>query len=192
MLISVIKSLFKHRFNALTRFYDTSLYLNIYAKEKGFLKLFNILFGTFALLNFSLLIHLFLAQYQWIEHGLKEFLMLFGSISLIILLRIMVHSGVGKLLEIDVSLKSYTFSNTTYFFQGSLLLFLGLVLYQFALPKTLVNINFLLIGYLLLWSYTQAFAIFKHYNFLKQGLLYLILYLCTFKLTPWVLLFSKL
>ena len=192
MLISLIKFLFKNRFNALVRFYDTSLYLNIYSKEKGFLNLFNVLFGIFSVLNFSLLIHLFLAHYQWVEHELASFLLVFGSFFAIIAARMFLNLGGSKLLQIDASFQNYTFLNTTYFFQSALLLFFGLVLYQYALPKTFINIHSLLIGYLLLWGYTQAYAILNHYNFLKHGLLYFILYLCAFKLTPWILLFSKL
>ena len=192
MLISVIKLLFKHRFNALIRFYDSALYLNIYAKEKRFINLFHVLFGVFSLVNFSLLIHLFLAHYQWVEHELTDFLLLFGSVLSVVTIRILLNLGGSLLLQIDSPFENYTFLNTTYFFQSSVLLFFGLVLYQYALPKTFININSLLIGYLLLWGYTQVNAILNHYNFLKQGLLYFILYLCTFKLTPWVLLFSKL
>lgn len=192
MLISIIKLLFKHRFNALIRFYDTALYLNIFSKEKGTLHLFNILFGVFSLLNVSLLLHLFLAQYQWIEHQLIDFLMIFGSVCFVVGIRILLNIGGSRLLNIYPFFQSYTFLNTTYFFQSTLFLFFGLILYQFALTKTHINTNSFVIGFLLLWGYIQLHAIFKHYNFLGNGLLYFILYLCTFKLTPWVLLFSKL
>ena len=137
MLISIIKFMFKDRFRAIVRFYDTALYLSIFSKEKGALQLFNVFFGVFSLINFSLLIHLFLVQYHWLDHQFIDFMLVFGSVFGVIVLRSFINIAGGKLLDIHASFENYTFLTTTYFFQSAFFLFFSLVLYQFALPKTL-------------------------------------------------------
>jgi len=94
-----------------------------------------------------------------------------------------------KILNIKNFTEVFQFKSLTYQIQISILTFILFLLYQFSfLNIEFFNISIVVVIILYL---TSQITLYKEYWLtLKYNLLYLILYLCTFKLAPWIVLYS--
>ena len=183
---------FEHVFFSFFRLIDRSTHFKNYG-EKGLLKQGFILSLTlFVLSNISLLTTHIMSHFQLIKISFFSYILIFSSIFLIIVLRHFLQLILAYLLDIEEFLHQFQFRNITYVFRLSVVLYIGLVLYQYTFQFSTLFSNGFLILILFAYLFSQLLLIRNFFSTINRGGLYFILYLCTLKLSPWILLIQGL
>ena len=191
ILLTFMASSNKSEFKLFIRFFDLALYFKIYGKEKTRLHSFTVIGTFFLIINFSLVLFYVLNFLKSTPSSFNFFLNLSSSLLAIIIVRFIVENSVFKLLEINKLTEPFQFKSLSHQIQISILSFFLFLFYQYAFPfskffyATLTTI-------LILYIMSQVSLYREYWNKFKSNLLYLILYLCIFKLAPWIMLFSTL
>ncbi|MFQ3350461.1 MAG: hypothetical protein ACI87X_001260, partial [Candidatus Arcticimaribacter sp.] len=117
------------------------------------------------------------------------FLLLLAKIICLVVFRYLFLQFSFKVLNIKDFTEVFQFKSLTYQIQISILTFILFLLYQFSfLNIEFFNISIVVV--IILYLTSQITLYNKYWLTLKYNLLYLILYLCTFKLAPWIVLYS--
>lgn len=147
---------------------------------------------VFSLINLSLITGFYLEEYQSIAFDFRLFISLLLGISGIVVLRQIAVMIAGYFFKILPFIQQYQFRITTYFFRLNILIFVGLILYQYTFSfSSIFYASFALVT-LLLYLLYHLLVIKQLFSIINQGGLYFILYLCTLKLSPWILLINGL
>ncbi len=174
------------------RFIDRSTHFNNYA-EKSLLKQgFIFCLAFFSLSNISLLGTSILGYYGIIDYNFSSFVLVFLSTFGIIFLRHLFQLILANLLQLEGFIYQFQFRNSTYIFRLSVLLYIGLVFNQYIPLFSNLFFNGFLVLMLTSYLLTQLLVIKEFFSTINRGGLYFILYLCTLKLSPWILLFGGL
>ena len=191
ILLTVLRSTNTRQFKTFIRFIDPKLYFKIYGKDNFLLQSFTALGTVFLLINLCLGIFYCFTLVEFGSSSSSFFITLLILIVGMIFIRFVLLKICFKLLGIDGFSEIFIFKTLSYQIQISILSFFLFLFYEFSYPtQEFLKLILILIAGLYLLSqlslYREYWVVFKHH------LLYLILYLCTFKLAPWILLYSTL
>lgn len=189
ILLAVLRGTHTRQFKTFIRFIDPKLYFKIYGKDNFLLQSFTALGTLFLLINLCLGVFYCLTLFEFGSNSFSFFITLLTEIVGLIFLRFVFLKICCKLLGIEGFLEIFLFKALTYQIQISILSFFLFLFYEFSYPSQefLILILILIAGLYLL---SQLSLYREYWGVFKYNLLYLILYLCTFKLAPWILLYS--
>jgi hypothetical protein len=191
ILLAILRSTNTRQFKTFIRFIDPKLYFKIYGKDNFLFQSFTALGTVFLLINLCLGVFYCLTIVEFGSSSFSFFITLLILIVGMIFIRFVLLKICFKLLGIDGFSEIFIFKTLSYQIQISILSFFLFLFYEFSYPtQEFLKLILILIAGLYLLSqlslYREYWGVFKHH------LLYLILYLCTFKLAPWILLYSTL
>ena len=153
--------------------------------KKSAYRLFEI--GAFITITSSLylLFYFLLISFKNVALSAADRIYVFIIILIILIARYLIVSLIAMLLDKSEEIKILIFKiySNTYLISIVILAFLSI--YYFTLPSELILYGFSFFV-LVLWISTQMY---KYYQFLKNNIkdvLYLIFYLCTLKVAPWL------
>jgi len=191
ILLTVLRSTHPRQFKTFIRFIDSTLYFKIYGKDNFMLQSFTALGALFLLISICLGVFYCLTLVEFGPSSFLFFITLLTHIIGLILIRFVFLKTCCKLLGIEGFSEIFIFKTLSYQIQISILSFFLFLFYEFSYStqEFLLPILILIAGLYLL---SQLSLYREYWGVLKHNLLYLILYLCTFKLAPWILLYSTL
>lgn len=189
MLLTLLKIGHKTQFQYFTSFLNMSMYFKIYGHSNLRFQSFTLLGLLFLLLNLSLSLFFIFNTYSVGEYSFSFFINLSILIFCFVILRFIFSKISFALLGISSFTNFFQFKSLIYQIQISILAFILLVLYKYSFPYLDFLYGILIISYFL-YFLSQLLLFKEHWSILKHNLLYLILYLCTLKLTPWIILYS--
>lgn len=191
ILLAFLRSTHPRQFKTFIRIIDPKLYFKIYGKDNFILQSFTVLGTVFLLVNLCLGVFYCLTLFESGPSSFLFFSTLLIHIVGMILIRFVFLKTCCKLLEIDGFSEIFIFKTLSYQIQISILSFLLFLFYEFSYPtQEFLLLIILVIAGLYLLSQLSLYR--EYWSVFKYNLLYLILYLCTFKLAPWILLYSTL
>ena len=181
-----------HQFKLLVCFWRSKSYFNIYDKEKyaNPLHMFNLILIFITLITVSLLSYFFYEKILFSLLGRISFLSFLLFISAVVVLRY----GLLKLIfqrSNHLELFQQTvFRGISFYAMISLYALFLFSVYHYGFPD---NSNFLLLIILLILLFvfvTQLTVYLRIIRFHQIRIVYLILYLCAFKIAPWLWLYK--
>ena len=191
ILLTVLRSTNTRQFKTFIRFIDPKLYFKIYGKDNFLLQSFTALGTVFLLINLCLGVFYCLTIVEFGSSSFSFFITLLILIVGMIFIRFVLLKICFKLLGIDGFSEIFIFKTLSYQIQISILSFFLFLFYEFSYPtQEFLKLILILIAGLYLLSQLSLYR--EYWGVFKYNLLYLILYLCTFKLAPWILLYSTL
>ncbi len=189
ILMVLVKFLNRSQFQYFIRFIDSGLYFKIYGKENQRLDQFTILGTLYLLSNLTLGIFYYLNIIFYTSNSFKFFLILLTKIIALVIIRYLFLELCFKILQLKKIIEIIQFKSLTYQIQISGFSFFLFLLYQFSFSNEKFFLNSL--GIIIILYLISQITIYREYwPFFKHNILYLILYLCTFKLAPWIMLYS--
>tara|TARA_B100000767_G_C19778581_1_gene544447 strand:+ start:1321 stop:1968 length:648 start_codon:yes stop_codon:yes gene_type:complete len=191
ILFTVLGSSNKSEFKYFIRFYESALYFKIYGKDKNRLHHFTVIGTLFLILNFSLILFYSLTFLKLVPPSFPFFINLTTGIFALVLIRFIIENKVFKLFGINELAESFQFKSLSHQIQISILSFFLFLFYQFTFQHT-EFLYVILTVILILYVLSQMSLYREYWNEFKDYLLYLILYLCVFKIAPWIVLYSTL
>jgi len=190
-IITFLKSLDPNKFKYLINFLNVIMFFKIFDKEKR--SFFNIFFflGIFlTFIIFSLSVFFILEELDLIQNSLESFNKIFISISLISITRTLILYLSSKILGINELINKIIYKNITFLIQLSFLLYVLILFSKYGFNSNNYFLFFsILITYILL-VISQIWVYWFHYNKIKNNVLFLILYICAFKVSPWIIAYS--
>jgi hypothetical protein len=192
LLFVFCKWRYQLQFFSFLRVIDTPLYFTNYEERPIYSQGFILLSVLFSLINISLFICFYLSKNQYALLEFNLFAIIFFGICGTIVLRQIILTLLSYFLELQHFINQYQFRTSTYLFRLNIFVFIGLVLYFYTFNLSPVFLeSFTLISGVLYISY--HFLVVKQlFSIINQGGLYFILYLCTLKLSPWIILINGL
>ena len=188
LILGFLKKIDKKKFGLLIYSFISEKYFSIYAKEKktNYFDLFNVSKIIFIIIIKSILLTFIIDELISFET--------FKSISLIILIIIIPRyfflKNISKFLNLENLFDQLIFKSISSYFRMSLFTFPLLLIYRYTLPNSII--------FLYLLSFLIVFVIFFMHLIIyykiaydrTSSFFYIILYLCAFKVTPWLLVYS--
>ena len=180
------------QFKLLFFFWNSKSYLKLYDKEKftSLLNPFNLILTFIILFSFSLLGYFFYKKILLSLLGEISFVFIFLVISGMVITRYLILKLIFQVLD-QIELfqqtifRSLSFYGITSFY--ALIFFIIYYYRYFTNDELLLLINILTICSV---YFSHLFIYFKITGVKPQNLIYLILYLCAFKLAPWLWLYK--
>lgn len=192
LLFVFTKWRFEQTFFSFFRFIDRSTHFNNYAEKGLFKQGFIFCAAFFSLSNISLLGTSIMGNYEIIDYNFSSFVLIFLSTFAIVFLRHLFQLTLANLLKLESFIHQFQFRNSTYLFRLSIPLYIGLVFNQYTPFFSTLLFNGFLVLVLTSYLLTQLLVVKEFFGTINRGALYFILYLCTLKLSPWILLFGGL
>ena len=189
IVLTILKTRHKTQFQYFIRFIDSELYFKIYGKQKSVINSFTTLGAAFLIINCTLLIYYHLTTNNFGPNTFPFFSLILITTTGVVIIRHFFLQLCFKIIEIERISNDFKFKGLNFLIQISIPLFVLLLLYQYSVTNgTFLNI---ISGITFTLYLLSQLSLFKEYwHVLKHNLLYLILYLCAFKLAPWILLYS--
>jgi len=188
LILAFLKNIDKKKFGLLIYSVNSEKYFSIYAKEKkiNYFDLFNILKIIFIIIIKSILLTFIIDELI----SFQTFKTVFLIILIIIVSRYLFLKYVFRFLNLENLFDQLIFKSISSYFRISLFTFPLLLIYRYTFPT---NIKFLF-----LVSFLIAFVIFFMHLIIyykiahnrTSSFFYIILYLCAFKITPWLLVYG--
>lgn len=192
LLFVFCKWRYQQQFYSFLRVIDTPLYFNNYAERPIYSQGFILLSVLFSLINISLFICFYLSKNQYATLDFNLFALIFFGIFGTIVLRQIVMTALSYFLELQHFVNQYQFRTTTYLFRLNIFIFMGLVLYYYTFDSSPVFLELFVITSGILYVLYHLLVVKQLFHIINQGGLYFILYVCTLKLSPWILLINGL
>ena len=185
LILGFLKKIDKKKFGLLVYSFTSEKYFSVYAKEKktNYFDLFHVSKIIFIIIIKSILLTFLIDELISFET--------FKSISLIILIIIIPRyfflKYISRFLNLENLFDQLIFKSISSYFRISLFTFPLLLIYRYTLPTSII--------FLFLVSFLIAFVIFFMHLIIyykiahdrTSSFFYIILYLCAFKITPWLL-----
>lgn len=192
LLFVFCKWRYQPQFFSFLRVIDTPLYFNNYGERPIYSQGFILLSVLFSLINISLFICFYLSLNQYATLEFNLFAIIFLGICGTIVLRQIISTILSYFLELQQFINQYQFRTSTYLFRLNIFIFIGLVLYYYTFELSPVFFEFFAIISGVLYVLYHLLVVKQLFKTINQGGLYFILYLCTLKLSPWILLINGL
>ena len=189
ILLSYTKWRYDRKFTSFFKSIDPSIYFNNYGNNFFFNRSFGVSILIFSLVNISLYLIFILDYFNLIKMNLFEFFILFSFLLSIGFVSYFTCSILGGALRVRKQSLGYSLNNLRFLFRISIFIFTILSIHHFYFFNTFL---FLKITFFCVLMFYYLYSIIISYNFLKdldKGKFYFILYLCTFKITPWVFIY---
>ncbi len=194
VFLVLAKALFYSRFLNFIILPFNSKYVFLYNKKDKLLNGFNLLFGIFLLLNFSLFLYYGVDYYR--PEGMISSLLLYSVILILLLLflfgKILTQLGSGTIFNSRAVISEIVFKKITYLNYSGLVMFLMnlLLTYVFAGSKVIYLLGAILVGIVLIIGW--ATIIKTHLKFVTSYFFYFILYLCALEIAPLIIILNTL
>lgn len=192
LLLVFCKWRYQQQFFSFIRIIDTPLYFSSYGDKPLYQQGFIILSTLFSLINVSLFTCFYLSENAIAALNFKLFVLVFLGISTIVVLRQFALLLLSYFFELQHFINQYQFRTTTYLFRLTILMFIGVVLYYYTFDLSPLFFNAFVIICSVLYILYHLMVVKQLFATVNQGGLYFILYLCTLKLSPWILLINGL
>ncbi len=192
LLFVLCKWRYEQQFFSFLRIIDTKLYFSSYGEKPIHQQGFTLLSALFCLINLSLFICFYLSEKKILLLDAKVFSWVFFGISGVVILRQAMLILLGYFFNIQHFINQYQFRTITYLFRLNILIFLGLIFYFYTFNLSALFLNSFALVALGLYGLYHLMVIKQLFSAINQGGLYFILYLCTLKLSPWILLINGL
>jgi len=192
-LIGLLKKINSTRFLYLIRFYETIIYIKIYDKgHKGLKTNFFYFAVLFTLKTFSLSIYLLTNKIFNNLKGFYFFLLILITLISLASIRLFLLYVFSILFNYKEKFYKLIFASSTYYLQSSFLLFFSNLLLLFIFKSGIYQM-YIMFALSFLYLITKQLLFFlKNIKDLKSFFFYIILYLCAFKIFPWILIFKGL
>ncbi|MBJ25987.1 MAG: hypothetical protein CMC91_07680 [Flavobacteriaceae bacterium] len=188
LILGFLNKIDKKKFGLLVYSFNSEKYFSVYAKEKkiNYFDLFNVSKIIFTTIIKSILLTFIIDELISFE----TFKTIFLIILIIIVPRYFFLKYVFKFLNLQNLFDQLIFKSISTYFRMSLFTFPLLLIYRYTLPTSII--------FLYLVSFLIAFVIFFMHLIIyykiahdkTSSFFYIILYLCAFKVTPWLLVYS--
>lgn len=191
VLITLSKYFFAHRFKDFLVIVANSKYLKIYARDQKFIDGFDALLFTNSVFSISIFCYI---SYTTIvnptEFNINYFFKLLLGLGILFLIKVLLERLIGSLFDIDDLMDDYLFQKTTFKnYSGFVLLPINALLIYTLEPTN--SIIYIVIAILILINLIGFITSFKnHQKLLLNNLFYFILYLCTFEIGPYLILYK--
>ena len=192
LLFVFCKWCYQSQFFSFLRVIDTPLYFNNYAERPVYSQGFILLSVLFSIINISLFICFYLSKNQYAPLEFNLFAIIFLGICGTIVLRQMILTVLSYFFELQLFINQYQFRTSTYLFRLNIFVFLGLILYYYTFNLSPVFLEYFALISGILYVFYHLIVVRQLFSIINQGGLYFILYLCIFKLSPWILLVNGL
>ena len=192
LLFVFCKWCYQSQFFSFLRVIDTPLYFNNYAERPIYNQGFIRLSVLFSVINISLFICFYLSKNQYAPLEFNLFAIIFLGICGTIVLRQIILTVLSYFFELQHFINQYQFRTSTYLFRLNIFVFLGLILYYYTFDLSPVFLEYFALISGILYVFYHLIVVRQLFSIINQGGLYFILYLCTLKLSPWILLVNGL
>ena len=118
-----------------------------------------------------------------------EFSILFLFLILIGFLSYILCSFLGVVLGVKIETLAYAFDNLRFLFRISIFVYAILIVHHFYFINTFQFLKISFFCVLILYYLFSIIIVYRFLEKLNRGKFYLILYLCTLKVTPWVFIY---
>lgn len=189
LLFVFIKRRFQIQFFSFLRLIDTAIYFNNYANNPTILSGFVNLSSLFSLTTLSVFAVFFLHSFYGYDLDFSLFITLFLCTLLMLIIRAITVYVLSYVIEVRSFVHQYQFRSITYIFRLCTLLFIAMVFYHYWLDHSSAFFKVMLYVGFMIYLGTQLMIIRQLIHTIKDGSLYFILYLCTLKSSPWIILF---
>ena len=188
LILGFLKKIDKKKFELLVYYVTSEKYFSIYAKEKkaNYFDLFNVSKIIFIIIIKSILLTFIIDELISFET--------FKTVSLIILIIIVSRyfflKYVFRFLNLENLFDQLIFKSISSYFKMSLFIFPLLLIYRYTLPSSIIFLFLLLFLIAFVIFFSHLIIYYKIANDRISNFFYIILYLCAFKLTPWLLVYG--
>ena len=189
ILLSYTKWKYNRKFTSFFKSIDPSVYFNNYGNNFFFSRLFGINILVFSLVNISLILIFILNSFGLIKMVFFEFSILFLFLIFIGFLSYILCSFLGAILGVKRETLAYVFNNLRFLFRISIFVYVILIVHHFYFIDTFQFLKISFFCVLILYYLFSIIIIYRFLEKLNRGKFYLILYLCTLKVTPWVFIY---
>ncbi len=186
ILLSYTKWKYDRKFTSFFKSIDPSIYFNNYGNNFFFNRLFGINILVFSLVNISLILIFILNSFGLIKMVFFEFSILFLFLIFIGFLSYILCSFLGVVLGFKREALAYLFNNLRFLFRISIVVYAILIFHHFYFINTFQFLKISFFCVLILYYLFSIIIVYRFLEKLNRGKFYLILYLCTLKVTPWV------
>ncbi len=192
LFVVLAKGVFYTRFLNFIILPFNNKYIFMYNKKEKLLNWFNLFFGLFLIINFSLF--LFLARNILFEpvqnSAIVVFPLILGSLVLFLFIKLALQMGNAFIFGTQKTISEVIFKKLSYFNYSGLIMFVANVMLTYIVigSKTVFYVAFLLI---LLVNVIGWITILRnHQKFITSNFFYFILYLCALEIAPFILIGS--
>lgn len=192
LLFVVAKTRYNPQFKSFFRYFDTPLYFSNYSDNLIVTGGFNSIMGLFTFSNICLFLSFSLKYFADTPLRFEIFLVLFVAIFSIVLLRGLFIQLVGNFTGVISIINQYQFRILTYLKRWAIFIFIGLVFYHYALDDASTYFKSFFALAITVYIIYQIMVVIQLFKYINPNGLYFILYICTFKITPWIFLIKRL
>ena len=182
-----------HQFKLLVSFWRSNTYFKIYEKEKYVnpLNIFNLTITMISLITITLLSYFFYEKIMMSLLGEISYIIFFLFISALILIRFFILKLIFRLANQSKIYLNTIFRSINFYSIISIYSLFFFSIYYYRFPS---NNNFLIIIILIILcsAFLSHLSIYVRIIMTNPNrIVYLILYLCTFKISPWLWLYKS-
>lgn len=182
-----------HQFKLLVSFWRSNTYFKIYEKEKYVnpLNMFNLTITMISLITITLLSYFFYEKIMMSLLGEISYIIFFLFISALILIRFFLLKLIFRLANQSEIYSNTIFRSINFYSIISIYSLFFFSIYYYRFPS---NNNFLIIIFLIILgsAFLSHLSIYVRIIMTNPNrIVYLILYLCTFKISPWLWLYKS-
>ena len=182
-----------HQFKLLVSFWRSNTYFKIYEKEKYVnpLNMFNLTITMISLITITLLSYFFYEKIMMSLLGEISYIIFFLFISALILIRFFLLKLIFRLANQSEIYSNTIFRSINFYSIISIYSLFFFSIYYYRFPS---NNNFLIIIilFILCSAFLSHLSIYVRIIMANPNrIVYLILYLCTFKISPWLWLYKS-
>ena len=182
-----------HQFKLLVSFWRSNTYFKIYEKEKYVnpLNMFNLTITMISLITITLLSYFFYEKIMMSLLGEISYIIFFLFISALILIRFFLFKLIFRLANQSEIYSNTIFRSINFYSIISIYSLFFFSIYYYRFPS---NSNFLIIIILIILcsAFLSHLSIYVRIIMTNPNrIVYLILYLCTFKISPWLWLYKS-
>ena len=187
VIILILYKLDSNRLKSLIKIFKLRIYLGKYSNEKE-LNFFSY-FNTFSF--FTIIFALSLIYFSFLSHHLIqinnhiEYYYFLLGIFIVLFFRYLLIQFISNKLGFQKSIKLVFYKNFSLATQISIII-IGLVFLWNYSTIPLIFIESILVLMYLYWIINQFDIFFSFFQSRSEDLIYIILYLCAFKLAPWI------
>ncbi|MBD0777071.1 DUF4271 domain-containing protein [Maribacter sp. ANRC-HE7] len=194
LFLVLAKNVFYSRFLNFIILPFNNKYIFMYNKKEKLMNWFNLFWGLFLIINFSLFIYLALNIILENDHSSKTlaFPWILGAVIVYIFLKLGLQLGNGYIFGIKKMITEVLFKKLSYFNYSGMIMFLANIILTYILlgSKPVVYVAILLI--LLINIIGWITILRNHQKLITSYFFYFILYLCALEIAPLILIGSYL
>lgn len=194
LFVVLAKGVFYTRFLNFIILPFNNKYIFMYNKKEKLVNWFNLFFGLFLIINFSLFLYLGRnILFEPVQNSaIIAFPLILGSIVLFLFVKLALQMGNGFIFGTQKTITEVIFKKLSYFNYSGLIMFVANVILTYIAigSKVVFYVAFLLILLVNVIGWTTILR--NHQKFITSNFFYFILYLCALEIAPFILIGSYL